>query len=310
MRIESNMWIRKIVSNLITLFLIVTFTFFLMKLIPGDPFQDEKALPKEIYDSIREHYHLNDSIYTQYKTFIKNLMHGDLGPSLKYQGRTINRIIKEGFPISLILGLEALCLALGFGILFGSLAAIKKNRWLQNSLFVFIIVGVSLPNFACATLLQYILAVKWNILPIARWGTFFHTILPSLSLAVMPATFIARLLKSKMEEVLSQDYIKTAKSKGLSDGQIIFRHVLKNSFLPILAYLGQLSVNILVGSFVIEKIFSIPGLGQWFVKSILNRDYTVILGLTIFYSFLMLTIITFFEFLSIRIDPRLKALKK
>jgi len=298
--------IRKLISIVTTLFIIVTITFFLMKIIPGDPFQDEQAMPLEIHASLMDHYGLNAPLSEQYLKYLSSIIHWDLGPSFVYKGRSVNDIITQGFPISLILGVEAITLAVGFGILAGTISAMKKNQWVDNLTLLFVMLGLSIPNFACATFLQYFLAVKLHIFPVARWGTFIHTILPALSLAALPAAFIAKLVRAQIIEVLQQSYIKTAKAKGLTDREVLVKHVLRNAFLPVVAYLGQLTANILVGSFVVEKIFSIPGLGQWFVRSIMSRDYTAIMGLTVFYSLLLVSTVLFFDILSTYLDPRLK----
>lgn len=302
----TSLFFRKGISLLITFFIIISATFFLMKLIPGDPFHDEKALPKEIHHSLKEHYGLNAPLHEQYVKYLTSVLKWDFGPSFKYKNRSVNDIINEGFPVSMLLGVEALFLALNIGMTVGIIGALNYNKWLDTSAIIFMVLCISIPNFAIATLLQYYIAIKLEFLPVARWGTFAHTLLPAISLAALPGAFIGKLIRRQMIDVLQQDYIKTAKAKGLSDKEVLFRHVLRNSLLPVIAYLGQLTANILVGSFVIEKIFAIPGLGQWFVKSVMNRDYTAIMGLTVFYSLLLLSSVFIFEMISILIDPRLK----
>jgi len=291
--------------NLIALWVIVTLTFFLMKAIPGDPFAQEKALPKEILDALYKHYKLDQPLYKQYLSYLKSIVTWNLGPSFKYKTRTVNEIIKSGFPISAILGLEAMLLAIFFGITFGSLAAIKKNRWQDYSAMVGASLGISVPHFILAAFLQYFLAIKLDLFPVARWGTWQQTILPAISLAALPTAFIARLTRSNLIEVLEKDYIKTAYAKGLNKYKILIKHGLRNAILPVITYLGTLSVNILTGSFVIEKIFGIPGLGQWFINSVMNRDYTVIMGLTVFYSILLLSATFMIDLLYGIIDPRI-----
>lgn len=301
-----SFFLKKAVSLLITFFIIISATFFLMKLIPGDPFHDEKALPKEIHNSLKEHYGLNAPLHEQYIKYLISAIKWDFGPSFKYKDRSVNDIINEGFPVSLLLGLEALFIALTMGVAIGTMGALNYNKWLDTSAIIFMVFCISIPNFAIATLLQYFIAIKLEFLPVARWGTFAHTLLPAISLAILPGAFIGKLIRRQMIDVLQEDYIKTAKAKGLSDKEVLFKHVLRNSLLPVVAYLGQLTANILVGSFVIEKIFAIPGLGQWFVKSVINRDYTAIMGLTIFYSLLLLSSVFIFEMISTLIDPRIK----
>ena len=286
---NGSLFLKKLLYLVISLFIVITLTFFLMKLLPGDPFAQEQALPREIHQALRTHYGLDDPWYVQYGRYLKAVVTWDLGPSFKYRNRTVNEIINEGFPVSAALGAEALCLAVAAGVLIGSIAAVKQRKWQDNVMLLFTGVGLSIPSFIIATLLQYLIAYKWQLLPVARWGTFSQTILPTLALAALPAAFIARLVRSNLIEVLHQDYIKTARSKGLSESRVILRHGLRNAILPVISYIGQLTANVLVGSFVIEKIFSIPGLGYAFVSSVSNRDHTVIMGTTVFYSIILLT---------------------
>lgn len=297
---------KKLLYFSMTLFLVVTATFFLMKAIPGDPFTDEKALPAEIHRALRQHYGLDDPLYKQYFKYMASAFTWNLGPSLKYHHRTVNSIIYDSFPVSAILGLEALLIALTLGITFGVLSAIKKNQWQDRFFLLIASLGISAPSFILATLLQYLFAMKLQWMPVARWGTVSHSILPALSLAAMPIAYIIRLVRTNVLEVLKSEPIRTAHSKGLSKAQIIFRHVLKNSLSPLMPYFGQLFANILLGSFVIEKIFGIPGLGQWFVNSVNQRDYTMIVGTTLFYSFFLLTCLFIADMLQCFLDPRIK----
>jgi oligopeptide transport system permease protein len=297
---------KRLCANLLTLWVIITITFFLMKAIPGDPFTQEKALPKEILQSLYEHYKLNDPWYIQYGNYLKSILKWDLGPSFKYKSRTVNDIINSGFPVSAALGFEAMLLALSFGVLLGALAALKQNRWQDYCSMIIAVIGISVPSFILAATLQYVLSIKLDLLPVARWGTFKQSIMPAMALAALPTAFIARLTRANMVEVLSMDYIKTARSKGLSEVVVIFKHALRNAFLPVITYLGMFTANILTGSFIIEKIFGIPGLGQWFINSITNRDYTVIMGITVFYSIILLGAIFLVDIAYGWIDPRLK----
>jgi oligopeptide transport system permease protein len=296
---------KRFFSNLLTLWMIITLTFFLMKAIPGDPFTQEKALPKEILESLYEHYKLNDPWYIQYGRYLYSILTWDLGPSFKYKSRTVNDIINKGFPISAMLGLEAILLALSLGVISGTVAALKQNRWQDYISMIIAVIGISVPSFILAATLQYLLSVKLDLLPVARWGTFKQSIMPALALAALPTAFIARLTRANMVEVLSLDYIKTAKSKGLSDWVVVRRHGLRNALLPVVTYVGMLTANILTGSFIIEKIFGIPGLGQWFINSVTNRDYTVIMGITVFYSMILLTAILLTDLIYAWIDPRI-----
>lgn len=297
---------RKFLSMLLTLFVIVTVTFFLMKAIPGDPFTQERAIPQEILKALYDHYGLNDPWYTQYFRYLKNVILWDLGPSFKYKAMTVNEIISSGFPVSFVLGLESLFLSLSVGIFLGTVAALKQNRWQDYTAMGIAVAGISIPSFILATALQYVFALKLGLLPVARWGSFAQTILPTISLSALPIAFIARLTRSNMLEVMQQEYIQTARAKGLSDLHVIIRHAMRNALLPVVTYMGQLTANIFVGSFIVEKIFGIPGLGQWFVTSVTNRDYTVIMGSTVFYSAILLIAVFFVDILYGYLDPRIK----
>ena len=302
----TNYFFKRLAILLLSLLLVATLTFFLMHAIPGDPFTQEKAIPQEILQAMQKHYGLDKPLVVQYFDYMQGLCKLDLGPSFKYQGRTVNEIIGEGFPVSLCLGLEALFISLFLGILFGSLSACRQGKWQDRTTMCIAIFGLSIPSFLLATFLQYLLAMKLDLFPVARWGTFHQSILPALSLAALPTAFIARLLRTSMIEVLHQDYIQTAQSKGLSPTWILFKHVLRNALLPVASYLGPLTASILTGSFAVEKIFGIPGLGQWFVLSITNRDYTVIMGTTLFYSVLLMISVFLVDLAYCWIDPRIK----
>ena len=298
--------LKKLLILAASLWVVVTLTFTLIHSIPGDPFSDEDAVPEEIIRSLNRYYGLDKPLWDQYIIYLNNLIHGDLGCSFKYVGRSASSIISDGFPISLMLGLEALLLAIALGLTLGSLAALKRGRWEDQLTMMAAVFGISVPSFILATLLQYVFAMQLDWLPVARWGSFAQTILPALSLAALPTAIIARLTRSSMVEVLQQDYILTARAKGLSTFQIIVRHALRNTLLPVISFLGPLTANVLTGSFVVEKIFGIPGLGQWFVLSVSNRDYSLIMALTIFYSaFLMLSVFIVDILYSI-LDPRIR----
>ncbi len=303
-------FLRKIAVLLLSLFIVTTITFFLMHAIPGDPFSGDIPLPEEILQALNRHYGLDKPLYIQYFKYIKGVCCLDLGPSYKYEGRLVTRIIAEGFPISLTLGLQALFLSFSLGIFFGSLAALKQFQYQDRLIMVFAVLGISIPSFILATFLQYIFSMKLSLLPVARWGTFLHTVLPTCALSAMPMAVIARLMRSSMIETLRQDYVQTALAKGVTTWQLFYRHLLRNAILPVVSYLGPLSVTILTGSFVVEKIYGIPGLGQWFVNAIMNRDYTVIMGLTLFYSALLMLAVFIVDICYTLLDPRIKLNEK
>lgn len=290
----------------ISLWLIITVTFFLMRIAPGNPFSSEKKVTPEVEANLNAFYGLDQPWYNQYFDYIKSVVTWDFGPSFKYKSQTVNDIINEGFPVSALLGLEAILLAVSFGVALGVIAALKHNRWQDYSAMIIAVIGISIPSFILATFLQYFLSMKLQIFPVARWESFMHTVLPAIALAASPMAFIARLTRSSMLEVLSNDYIKTAKAKGLSKTTITFKHAIRNALLPVVTYLGPLTAGVLTGSFIIEKIFGIPGLGSHFVTSINNRDYTVIMGVTVFYSIILLVCVLLVDIAYGFIDPRIK----
>lgn len=298
--------IKRIFNAFIVLWIVITITFFLMHAIPGGPFTAEKSLPPYVLHSIEERYKLNDPLYKQYGDYLCNLVQGDLGPSFKYPGRSVNDIIKDGFPVSFKLGIEAILIAIIIGIPAGILAGVKKDKWQDRAVNFFTTLGVAVPSFVVAALLIYVLSTKLHLLPAAMWNGWRYEIMPALALSGMPMSFIARLTRSSMLDILSQDYIKTARAKGLSWSKVLIKHALPNSLIPVVTYLGPMTASILTGSFVVETIFAIPGLGQYFVTSIYNRDYTVILGVTIFYSVIVIVLNMVVDLLYPLLDPRIK----
>jgi len=298
--------LKKIGSIIVSLFIIITITFILMKIAPGGPFTSERKTSPAIEKQMMEAYGLNDPIHEQYFDYLIKAAKFDFGPSFKYDGQEVTDIIKRSLPYSLILGAEAIFIALAFGVLLGVIAAIRHNKFADYTAMIIAVLGISVPSFIMATILQYIFAIKLQALPIARFESFAHTILPAVALATTPLAFIARLMRSSMLEVLSADYIKTAKSKGLSERVVTYKHALRNAMLPIVSYMGPLVVSVLTGSFVIEKIFGIPGLGNEFVVSVTNRDYTVIMGTTVFFSVLLLVSILVVDLIYGLVDPRIK----
>lgn len=273
---------------------------------PGGPFSSERKLTPEIEQQMNETYGLDKPLFIQYTDYLVNITKLDFGPSFKYVGQSVNDIITRSFPYSLILGLEAILIALSVGILLGVIAAIRHNKFADYTAMIIAVLGISVPSFIMATALQYVFSMKLGLLPTARFDTFWHTILPAIALATTPLAFIARLMRTSMLDVLNSDYIKTAKAKGLSDRIVTYKHALRNAIMPVVSYLGPLVVSILTGSFVIEKIFAIPGLGNEFVVSVTNRDYTVIMGTTVFFSILLLVSILVVDFIYGLIDPRIK----
>lgn len=301
-----NYLIKRIGNSIIVLWVVMTVTFLLMHAIPGGPFTAEKSLPPAVKANIEARYKLNDPLLTQYKDYLANVVRGDLGPSFKYVGRSVNDIIAESFPVSLELGLASIFLALLVGVPAGVLAAYRRSRWPDRAVNLLTTLGVAVPSFVLSALLVEFFAMRLGWLPAAMWNSWASRILPSVALAAMPMAFITRLTRSSMLDVLGQDYIKTAKAKGLSTGAVLFRHALPNALIPVVTYLGPMAAGILTGSFVIETIFAIPGLGSYFVTSIYNRDYTVILGITLFYSAIVIFMNMLVDLIYPLLDPRIK----
>lgn len=300
---------RKVLILLLSLWCVATGTFFLMHTVPGDPFIGEQNIPPEILQSLHAFYGLDQPLLIQYGKYLKELLFGNLGTSIIYQGRSVNQFIREGFPISALLGVQALFFAIPSGIFLGTLSAIKRNQWQDRTCMFLSTVGISVPNFVLSSFLQFILCMKLHLFPVARFDTWEHTILPSFALALMPMAFIARLIRSNMVEVMQQDYIRTALSKGLPLFLVSMRHGLRNAILPTLTYLGPITAQILTGTFMVERIFAIPGLGQWMIYSINARDYPMIAGLTMFFSTFLMVSIFLVDLLYTWIDPRIRLRK-
>jgi oligopeptide transport system permease protein len=298
--------LRKLVFVVISLFVLASVTFFLMKAIPGDPFTSEKAVPPEIKANLMAHYGLDKPVYMQYAAYIKNVASFDLGMSMKWQGRSVNQIIEGAFGYSLRLGLLAVVTSVTIGVLLGTVAALRHRKLLDNVAMIVAVLGVAVPSFVMATLLQYLFGVKLPLFNVAGLNEPLDYVLPTLALSFMPIAFIARLTRSSMLEVLQSDFIKTAKAKGLSGSVITVRHALRNAILPVVTYLGPLATSVITGSVVIEKIFGIPGLGKYFVESVENRDYTLIMGLTLFYGTLLMSARFFTDVAYGLVDPRIK----
>ena len=298
----------RIVNILVTLFVIATVTFFLMKLLPGSPFDEEKlaALSDEDRLEFYARYGLDQPVAVQYAKYLGNLVQGDLGISYYYKGQQVESLIADRIGPSALLGAQAALLGVSIGLILGMIAAFRHNTiWDFFTMFIAVI-GVAIPNFVFAALLQYYVGLKWGILPVAFWESYDSSILPTIALSMMVIALIARFMRNEMLEVLQQDYILTAKSKGLSQINVIIRHTLRNSMIPIITILGPITVSLLTGSLVIENIFGVPGIGSLFVDSIKVNDYTTIMGLTLFYSAFYILTILVVDLLYGIVDPRIR----
>ena len=295
---------RRLGGAIIILWVIITVTFALMHAIPGGPFTTEKKLPPQVKASIEAKYHLDDPVWKQYGDYLGGVITGDLGPSYKYEGRSVNDIISDAFPISAQLGLLSLMVAVVGGIAAGAISAMRPNGIVDYAVTILSTIGISVPTFIIGAVLVYVVGFELGWFPVALWRGPSYMVLPVLTLAAQPMAFIARLTRSGLLDVYQQEYIRTARAKGLGAWTILMRHALGNAILPVITYLGPLAASLLTGSFIVETIFAIPGLGQYFVTSIYNRDYTVILGITIFYSALVVFLNILVDMIYPLIDPR------
>lgn len=309
---EIKMYIlKRFFTMILTIWVIATLTFVMMKFIPGDPFaSDADVLPEEVLNNMRAKYNLDKPIPVQYVLYLKDLATLDLGPSIQSRTRSVNDIILSGFPPSALLGAQALVLALVFGLLLGIIAALYHNRFIDYLAMIIAIIGISIPSFILAPLLIKFFSVEWGLFPVATWGTWKHTVLPSLALAAMPLAVVARFMRSSMIEVMNANYIKTADAKGLSTAGIVIKHGIRNAILPVVSFIGPLFASLITGTFVIEKIFAIPGIGRYFVDSIFNRDYPVIMGTTIFFSVILVVTLFLIDISYRLIDPRISLTSK
>lgn len=298
--------IKRLFASVVTIWVVISLTFFLMRFMPGGPFDSEKTPPPAIKANLEAKFGLNKPILEQYKIYLVNLTKGELGPSMKYEGRSVQWVIGYSFPASAKLGVIAVVLSLAIGVLLGILSALKQGKWQDSICMLLATIGVTVPSFVIASLLIYVFAVKAKLLPATGFKDWRYYIMPSIALAGYSIAFITRLTRSRLLDVLRQDYIRTAKAKGLSKNAVILKHALRNSLIPVVTYLGPLIAGVLTGSFVIEKIFAVPGLGREFVTSVSNRDYTTVLGVTIFYSTFLILCNFVVDILYVVIDPRIK----
>ncbi len=295
---------RRILLGIPVLVTVATLTFLIMHWVPGGPFDTEKILPPEIKANIEAKYHLDKPVSIQYILYMKQLFQGDLGPSYKYLGRDVSDIIYDTFPVSFILGLCAVFVVLGLGVPAGMVSAYWKNSLLDRSVLLVAAMGISIPSFVLGAILVWIFSHHWHWLPPALWEGPRHMILPALALGAGFAGYVARLTRTTVLGVLSSDYIRTARAKGLTEPVIMFKHVLINSIYPIVSVMGPLTAGLVTGSFVIEFIFSIPGMGRFFITAVTNRDYPLIMGVTLVYAVLIVIANLVVDVIYGWLDPR------
>lgn len=301
--------IRRFLGAIPTLLILIALAFCLIRVAPGGPFDSEKQLPPDIEANLRQAYHLDEPLYQQFARYIGNLARGDFGPSFQYRDFSVTELIQSGFPVSLRLGGFAMLLALFVGVLAGTIAALRQNSSTDHAVMAVSMTGISIPNFVLAPLMILLFAVHFGWLPAGGLGDggFRNMLLPVISLALPQIAFISRLTRGSMIEVLRSNYIRTARAQGLPTRTIIFTHALKPALLPVISYLGPATAAVITGSVVIEQIFSVPGLGRYFVQGALNRDYTLVMGVVVFYGILIIVFNFLVDLIYGFLDPRMKA---
>lgn len=299
-------FVRRLLSAIPTLFILIALAFFMIRVAPGGPFDAEKQLPQEIEANLRAAYHLDEPLYQQFGRYLVNLSRGDFGPSFQYRDFTVTELIASGFPVSLKLGALAMLLAVLVGVLAGSLAALRQNSGTDYGVMATAMIGISVPNFVMAPLLILLFAVTLRWLPAGGIDGWQNYILPVIGLALPQIAYIARLTRGSMIEILRSPFIRTARAQGLSMTHILFLHLLKPSLLPVISYLGPATAAVITGSVVIEQIFGIPGLGRFFVQGALNRDYTLVMGVVVFYGALIIAFNFIVDVIYAWLDPRVR----
>lgn len=287
-------------------------TFFMMRLLPGDPFIGEKALPEATMKALQAKYGLDKPQWQQLLIYIGNVLRGDLGVSIQYKGRAVNDIIAQSFPYSFDLGIRALIFAVTSGVLLGIVAAVNRGKKMDTAAMTLAVIGVSVPSFIMGSLLQYVLGLKlrqWfgiTLFPISGWSSFMSKVLPAFALSLGSLATVSRLMRTSMLDVLGQDYMKTAKAKGLSERQMVWKHAVRNAIMPVITVVGPIAAAVLTGAFVVENVFNIPGMGKFFVQSIQTQDYTMIAGTTLFYGAFLVVANLIVDILYGIVDPRVK----
>ena len=302
-----NYSIQRLLSAIPTLLILITVAFFLIRIAPGGPFDSEKALPPEIQANLEQSYRLDDPLVMQYLRYLGDIVQFDFGPSFHYRDWTVNQLIAQGAPVSFTLGGIALVMAFLLGTAIGVVAALRQNRPADYLTMSVAMIGISIPNFVIAPLLVLLFAITLGWLPAGGWdGSLQRMVLPAIALALPMVAYVARITRGSMIEVLHSSFIRTARAKGLPEREVILRHALKPALLPVISYLGPAAAGILTGSVVIERIFTIPGIGSHFVQGALNRDYTLVMGVVIFYGVLIIVFNYLVDLIYAWLDPRIR----
>ena len=297
---------RRVGLMLASLFMIILLTFVIEHSIPGGPFTSDRKVSPEVEAALNEKYHLNDPLPKQFLDYLGGILHGDFGPSYKYTGKEVNDFISNGFPVSAKLGGLTVLFVVLASIPMGIVAAVKNGKWQDMLIMAIATIGVTIPSFVIASLLIYVFSFRLEILPTFGLDTWKGYILPIITLGGYSISYLARQMRSSLLEVMGQDYIRTARAKGLSETKVITRHALRNAMIPVITVLGPTIANLLTGSFVVEQIFAIPGLGVHFVNSVSQRDYTTIMGVTVFYAAFLMAMVFVVDIFYCLIDPRIK----
>jgi len=300
--------LRRLAGVVPTLLAIVTAAFFLMRLAPGGPFDEEQTVPPEIAANLQAAYGLDQPILVQYGNYLKGLLHGDLGPSFRMKDFSVAELIAAGLPVTLTIGAAALALAVLLGVPLGLLAARRHNRWIDHAVMALALVGIAVPNFVVAPVLALVFGVHLRWLPVAGWqqGSLAYMVLPAVTLALPFVAYVARLTRGSLLEVLQAPYIRTARAKGLSSAAILRRHALKPALMPVVSFLGPATAGLLTGSLVVEQVFGLPGVGRYFVQGAINRDYTLVMGMVVFYAALILLLNLAVDLVYGWLDPRIR----
>ena len=297
---------KRLVHGVIVLWVVATLTFILLRLAPGGPFDRERRLPPEVLQNIEAKYHLNESWISQYLRYLHGLIRGDLGPSYKYLDRDVNEIIADTLPASATLGGLALLFALSVSLAAGLTAACYRDSWLDRGAMFLATIGISLPHFILGALLIWAVALQLGWLQAGRWDQWSSAILPTITLGAAPAAYLAALLRSSLIETLGEDFIRTARAKGLGEITVVFKHALRHSLIPTLTVMGPLTAALLTGSFVVEYVFAIPGMGRFFITAVTDRDYPLIMGVTLVYTAILVSANLIVDLLYTTVDPRIR----
>ncbi len=300
--------VKRILISLLTVLVLVTVVFLLVRLMPGDPFNDPKITPT-VRNNLKAYYGLDKPLLQQYTTYLGNLLRGNFGYSMKYSNQTVNGLLASSFPYSFDLGIRALVWSLSFGIVFGIISALNRGNKIDLFFVIVAVIGTSVPDFIMGAILQYFFSIKWGLLPIAQYKGFSYTILPAIALGFYTMASISRIMRASLLEVVQQDYIKTAQSKGISKFRIVWKHQFRNAIMPVVTVLGPSIAAVLTGTFVIESIFAIPGMGKYYVEGVQNLDYSMILGTTVFYGVFLVLANMLVDILYGFVDPRVRIAK-